>query len=242
MPGRRRRSASTSAPADAEPRDAEPRDAGTWSAGTWGDGTSARSAAGWDPADAPADPESVARLICLRLLTAAPRTRAQLSDALRRRGVPDDAAEAVLGRFAEVSLIDDAAFAAAWVESRHYGRGLGRRQLVAELNRRGVARDDIEAAVGQLNPETERATALALVERRAASTAGQPHAARVRRLVGMLARKGYSPGLAFSVVREVLDRAGQGTGSVHVDDDAYELEFSGGADEEGGGYAAVGPG
>ena len=76
-----------------------------------------------------ADPEAVARLICLRMLTAAPRTRAQLASALRRRGVPEAAAEAVLGRFTEVKLIDDATFASAWVESRHHGRGLsGRRR------------------------------------------------------------------------------------------------------------------
>lgn len=159
--------------------------------------------------DAPADPESVARLICLRLLTAAPRTRAQLADALKRRGVPAEAAETVLGRFADVGLIDDAMFASAWVESRHYGRGLGRRALAAELDRRGVARADIEAATDQLSAETERATALALVEHKLASTAGQPYPARVRRLAGLLARKGYSPGLAYSVVREALDRAGR---------------------------------
>ena len=152
-----------------------------------------------------ADPESVARLICLRLLTAAPRTRAQLADALQRRGVPDDAASAVLARFAEVGLIDDATFASAWVESRHHGRGLGRRALTAELGRRGVDRSDIEAAVAGLTPETERATAVALVQRKLAGTAGQPAQARVRRLVGLLARKGYPAGLAYQVVREALD-------------------------------------
>ncbi len=162
-----------------------------------------------DPAGEAADPESVARLICLRLLTAAPRTRAQLADALRRRGVPEDAAAAVLTRFAEVGLIDDAMFASAWVESRHHGRGLGRRALAAELNQRGVDRADIQAAVAQLSPETELATARALVERRLASTAGQPAQARVRRLAGMLARKGYPAGLAYQVVREALERAGQ---------------------------------
>ncbi len=154
----------------------------------------------------PADPESVARLLCLRLLTTAPRTRAQLADALRRRSVPDDAAEAVLSRFTEVGLIDDAMFAAAWVESRHHGRGLGRRALAAELERRGVDRGEIEAAVGRLSPETELATARDLVRRRLPATRGQPAPARIRRLVGMLARKGYPAGLAFRVVREALDR------------------------------------
>ncbi len=180
-----------------------------------------------------ADPESGARIICLRLLTAAPRTRAQLADALRRRGVPSEAAETVLGRFAEVGLIDDATFAAAWVESRHYGRGLGRRALAAELGRRGIGREDVEAAVDQLSPETERATALALVERRLAATSGQPYPTRVRKLAGMLARKGYSAGVAFSVVREALDRAQPDANPAGADDDEwFGHEFAEEAEQE----------
>lgn len=181
-----------------------------------------------DAADVPADPESVARLICLRLLTAAPRTRAQLADALRRRGVPDDAAEVVLARFAEVGLIDDAMFASAWVESRHHGKGLGRRALAAELNRRGVDREDIQAAVAQLSPETEHDTARALVDRKLASTASQPPQARIRKLVGMLARKGYPPGLAYRVVREALEQADQNAATEGPDaDEAFGAELDG---------------
>lgn len=179
-----------------------------------------------DPADPPADPESVARLICLRLLTAAPRTRAQLADALKRRGVPSDASDAVLGRFAEVGLIDDRMFATSWVESRHYGRGLGRRALAAELDQRGVARDEIQAAVDGLSAETERATALALVERKIASTAGQPYSARFRRLVGALARKGYSASLAYSVVREALGRSGHSSASGGLGEEDPADEFT----------------
>src|SRR6202020_3376559 len=75
------------------------------------------------------DPEARARQVCLRLLTLAPRTRAQLADALRKRGIPDSVADEVLGRLADVGLIDDAAFARAWVESRHHSRGLAGRAL-----------------------------------------------------------------------------------------------------------------
>ncbi|MDR2988209.1 MAG: recombination regulator RecX [Nocardiopsaceae bacterium] len=172
------------------------------------------------------DPEAVARLICLRQLTAAPRTRAQLAQTLRRRGVPDDAAEAVLSRFTEVGLIDDAMFANAWVESRHHGRGLGRRALAAELNQRGVDREDIREAVAKLSPETELATARALVERRLSSTASLPAQVRVRRLVGMLARKGYPAGLAFRVVREAVDQETQShTDADSVAGDIDEDEF-----------------
>jgi regulatory protein len=166
-----------------------------------------------------ADPEVIARQICLRMLTAAPRTQAQLAAALRRRGVPEEAATAVLARFAEVKLIDDATFARAWVESRHHGRGLAGRALGAELRQRGVAQEDIQAALSELDPEEELATARELVGRRLAGTTGMPVPARMRRLTGVLARKGYSPGLAYRVVREALEQEREiGDGPVSFDD------------------------
>jgi len=156
------------------------------------------------PEDAPGDPESVARAICLRLLTLQPRTRAELAAALSKRGVPDDAAGTVLSRFAEVGLIDDRAFAAAWVDSRHAGRGLSRRALAAELRRRGVDGEIVGEAVAVVDTEAEERAARQLVDRRLASTRRLDQPARVRRLAGMLARKGYPSGLAFQVVREAL--------------------------------------
>ena len=160
---------------------------------------------------APADPAARAREICLRLLTLAPRTRAELASALRSRGVPAASADEVLERFADVGLIDDAAFARAWVESRHYSRGLAGRALKMELKRRGVEDEEIREAVAGLGPDAEAATAKRLVEQKLASTAGLPPVARTRRLAGMLARKGYPPGLAFRVIREAMEAEGADT-------------------------------
>ena len=154
------------------------------------------------------DPEAQARQICLRLLTIAPRTRAQLAQALHRRGVPDEAAETVLSRFADVGLIDDAAFARAWVESRHYSRGLSRRSLSAELRRQGVQSEEIREAVDTLDPEQEVVTARRLVEQKMAGTRGQPPEVRIRRAAGTLARKGYPAGLVFRLIKEVLEQEG----------------------------------
>jgi regulatory protein len=120
--------------------------------------------------------------------------------------VPDEIAETVLGRFAEVRLIDDAAFAQAWVETRHHGRGLARRALSAELRQRGVAADEVRAAVGSLGDADELATARRLVAKRLGASRGRPLPARVRQLVGILARKGYPAGLAYQVVREALEQ------------------------------------
>ena len=155
------------------------------------------------------DPETQARQVCLRLLTLAPRTRAQLADALRKRGIPDEVADEVLGRFVDVGLIDDAAFARSWVESRHYSRGLAGRALSAELKQRGVAAEEIRAAIDeQLSPEDEVSAARRLIERKLAATRGLPSEQRTRRLAGLLARKGYPAGLAFRVIREALEAEG----------------------------------
>jgi regulatory protein len=142
------------------------------------------------------------------MLTVSPRTRAQLADALRRRNIPDEVIEHVLLRLGDVGLVDDEAFAQAWVQSRHVGRGLAGRALAAELRRRGVADDTVEQAVSALEPEQEEQTAYELVLRRLPATRGQDPAKRMRRLVGMLARKGYSPGLAYGVVKRALAEEG----------------------------------
>lgn len=155
--------------------------------------------------DRPQDPEERARQVCLQQLALAPKTRTQLKEALCKRGIPDDVADTVLGRFAEVGLIDDAAFARAWVESRHYSKGLAGRALSAELRRRGVNDEEIREAVATLDPDAEAETARRLVQQKLATTKGQPDQARTRKLAGMLARKGYPAGLAFRVIREALE-------------------------------------
>ena len=150
------------------------------------------------------DPESVARTIALQMLERQPRTRAELARGMARRGVPEDAAAAVLDRFTEVGLIDDEAFAAAWVDSRHNGRALGRRALSAELRRRGVDEETVKTAVETVTPEDEEAAARALAARKLRTMTSVPQETQIRRLVGMLARKGFSQGLALRVIRDLL--------------------------------------
>ncbi len=161
------------------------------------------AAAGPEP-----DPVAVARRIVLRKLTAAPRSRAQLADDLAARDVPEAVATAVLDRFTEVGLVDDAAFAEVWVRTRHTGRGLSRSALRRELRAKGVDDETVAGAVDGIDDDAEAETARNLVARRLGSTRGQPAEVRLRRLVGQLARKGYPGGLAMRVVREALAAEG----------------------------------
>ena len=166
------------------------------------------------------DPESVARGVCLRALTGAPKTRQQLADLLTKRGVPDDAAESVLDRFTEVGLIDDAAYARAWVSSRQAGRGLARRALSAELRAKGVDPEVAAEAVDAVGDDDEREAARRLVARKVVAMRRLDRATASRRLMGMLARKGYNGGLAAAVIREALDGAAADDLEVYEDEDA----------------------
>jgi regulatory protein len=164
------------------------------------------------------NPEAEGMALCLRLLTAAPRTRVQLEQALHRHGVPPQAAEAVLVRLAKARLVDDPTFARMWVESRHHARGLARRALSAELRQRGVSEGDVIEAVAELGPEQEEEAARRLVTGRLAATRGRPLPTRMRRLMGLLARKGYSQGLAYRIVREALEQEKADAAAAGLDD------------------------
>lgn len=155
--------------------------------------------------DAEPDPESVARSIALRLLTGAPRSRAQLAEAMARREVPEEVAERVLDRFTEVGLVDDAEYARMLVRTRHAERGLSRRALSMELRRRGIEDTVAAEALDEVDDTQEEAAARALVRRKLRSTAGLDPAVRARRTYGALGRKGYPPGLVARLLREELD-------------------------------------
>ena len=157
-----------------------------------------------------ADPESVARTILLDQLTGRARTRRELADKLRSRNVPDEVATRLLDRFTEVGLIDDAAFARLWVESRQSSRGLAKRALSDELRRKGVDAEIVREAVDEVDPADEEAAARRLVRKKLPLLRKVDNTTATRRLVGMLARKGYSAGLAFAVVKDELGAAASG--------------------------------
>lgn len=145
--------------------------------------------------------EEQARALCLRLLTARSRTRAELSGQLAKRGYPDDVSDRVLDRLAAVGLVDDTDFAQQWVWSRRANTGKSKRALAAELHTKGVDNDVITTVLGGIDPGAERDRAEQLVRARLRrETLGEDDARVSRRLVGMLARRGYTQTLASEVV------------------------------------------
>lgn len=158
-----------------------------------------------------ADPESVARKILLDQLTGRARSRADLAKKLARKNVPGEIATRLLDRFEEVGLVDDAAFSREWVAQRQSGKGLARRALAQELRRKGIDDETAGAALDEIGPDDELEAARMLVRRKLRSVQGLDRDKAVRRLVGMLARKGHSSGTAFAVVKEELDASGVDT-------------------------------
>nr|WP_249668993.1 regulatory protein RecX [Cellulomonas hominis] len=166
----------------------------------------------------------MARSIALRQLTAAPRSRAQLAEAMARRDVPEDVADRVLDRFTEVGLVDDVAYAEMLVRSRHAERGLSRRALGMELRRKGVDDGIAHEALSQVDDADEEQAARALARKKLRATRGLDREVRLRRAYGALGRKGYGGSLVSRVVREELAAEGA------ADDDA----------DDGGGWRGPG--
>ncbi|HET6628015.1 MAG TPA: regulatory protein RecX [Nocardioidaceae bacterium] len=157
-----------------------------------------------------ADAEAVARKILLDQLTGQARSRAELATKLAKKNVPAEVAERLLTRFEEVGLIDDAAFARMWVQSRQAGKGLARRALAQELRRKGIDDQVAKDALDDVDPDDEVESARVLVQRKMRSVQRVDRNTAIRRLTGMLARKGYPPGVAMRVVREELEAASAG--------------------------------
>jgi regulatory protein len=150
--------------------------------------------------------EEQARALCLRLLTARARTRAELEGQLAKRGYPDDVSTRVLDRLAQVGLLDDADFAEQWIRSRRVNAGKGKRALAAELRTKGVAADVITAALAGIDAGAERERAEQLVRNklRRERLNDDDDGKVMRRLVGMLARRGYGQSMAVDVVSSEL--------------------------------------
>lgn len=137
-------------------------------------------------------------------LAEAPRTAHQIKDRLMSRGAPEEVAEAVVDRLAELGYVNDEQFAESWVRSRQRSRGLAKGAIKRELITKGIDKETADAAVEDVADEDEYERAKTLALKKVKSMRGLDKQVATRRLVGMLGRKGYPPGIAFAVVKDVL--------------------------------------
>ncbi|WP_237233050.1 regulatory protein RecX [Rothia nasisuis] len=173
------------------------------------------------------EPESEftrAKNIVLNQLAASPKSRAMLHKKLVEKEISAPVIEDILNRFEAVNLINDAEFADIYVRARANTKKLSRSAIRRELKSKGVEGELAETALEQRTEEGERADAHELVRKKLRPSMNLGDRAEkekvMRRLVGMLGRKGYPAGLAFNVVREEVEAYASETGMI-ADTDGY---------------------
>lgn len=150
------------------------------------------------------DPAERARFLALSILDRAPRSAADLRARLIAKDVTPDIADALIERYVEVGLLDDAGLAARIARTRHAERGLAPMAIAAELRRKGFGDADVQAALEPLDTDSQRDMARELAAQRLRRLAGLDQATQSRRLMGYLGRKGYSPSLVAGIVRDLV--------------------------------------
>lgn len=150
------------------------------------------------------------RARALTLLDHRARSRHELRSRLVEAEFPPEVVDAVLADLADSGLIDDATFAHEWVRQRHERRGKSRRVLDRELQAKGVQASVREEALEQIDASAEERVARQLAEKKARSLHPEKveYQKALRRVVGVLARRGFPEGMAIQLAKEAL--AGQG--------------------------------
>jgi regulatory protein len=145
-----------------------------------------------------------AKQVLLRRLSHAPRTRKELAKDLKDKDISDEVANVALDRFEEVGLINDQALASNYVSSQHERKGLGKNALRQQLRAKGISDDVALEAISQISDDQEFQAAFALACKKIRSLQRDDAKTQLRKIVGVLARKGYSSNLAFRVAKEVI--------------------------------------
>jgi len=145
-----------------------------------------------------------AKQVLLRRLSHAPRTRKELAKDLKDKDISDEVANVALDRFEEVGLINDQALASNYVSSQHERKGLGKNALRQQLRAKGISDDVALEAISQISDDQEFQAAFALACKKIRSLQRDDAKTQLRKIVGVLVRKGYSSNLAFRVAKEVI--------------------------------------
>ncbi|MBV9849790.1 MAG: regulatory protein RecX [Armatimonadetes bacterium] len=145
----------------------------------------------------------------LSLLETRARATREIETRLKQKGYEEEVIGTVIEKLRRLDLLDDAQFAAQWVESRARAGGsrpVGRQRLRTELFQKGVGKDEIAGAVEQVSDEDELALARAAAQKKVRHVPADPDALRAERqkLMGFLQRRGFGWETVKRVTREAL--------------------------------------
>ena len=141
--------------------------------------------------------------VSMHALTRRGMSRWELEKTLLSRELDEEVVEAELDRLEGVGLLDDATLAETFVRTQHDRKGLGRGAITAELRRRHIDQEHIDAALEQVDDDDEQTRATELAVKRAGQLSSYDLETAKRRLHGFLSRRGYSS----AVVRAAIDEA-----------------------------------
>jgi regulatory protein len=145
-----------------------------------------------------------AKQYCMRLLALRARSEHELLLRLQERGVGKNVIDECLASLRRAGLVNDAEFAASWVDSRMRLRPMGRRALERELREKGVGGDLARAAVeAALNEEDELTSARALARRHLGADRSRQ---AIRRAQQALLRRGFDSAIVWQILDEMTAR------------------------------------
>ncbi len=143
-----------------------------------------------------------AKKTAMNMLAMRDHSCAELREKLGKREIPAPVIDELIAKLEKSRLLDDAEFAQRYVRAHRERRKLSRTALKRELNKKGISPDIIAGVVEDVDDEEELARQVA--EKKAASSRGLDYDVRQRRILGMLARRGFSSTVCLKVTREVL--------------------------------------
>ncbi|WP_373229520.1 regulatory protein RecX [Cohnella sp.] len=162
----------------------------------------------------------------LGMLERKARTTSELSRALKRKGYAPEVVAGCLERLQARRMLDDSAYAKRFTEQRATGQRKGRMLIRQELLQRGVGREDVEEAIGELDGQVEEESALHLARKRWPNIKGNDRE-RKQKLMAMLLRRGFPSGVVRSAVQQVAaSSVDEELESDYDDNDPFDSGYS----------------
>ncbi len=143
-----------------------------------------------------------AKKTALNMLAMRDHSSTELREKLLRRDFAPAAVDRLITKLERSNLLDDAQFAQRFAKAQRESRKLSRSALRRQLVKKGIDEETIAGVVDEVDGEEDLAREVA--EKKARSTRGLEHEVRERRILGMLARRGFSSTVCLKVTREVL--------------------------------------
>jgi regulatory protein len=144
----------------------------------------------------------------LKLISRRQRSEGELRERFRRRNATNEMQDAVIERLREIALVDDYAFAQAWVENRQTFRPRSAWAITQELRKKGVPKEAIQAALDNFNDEDAAYRAASKASGRLSNLSWELFN---RRLSDHLRRRGFQYSTISPIVKRVwLETSGNG--------------------------------